>query len=190
MKAKPNQTKDQLKKELSKCNRKLKNERRHANCCEEQIQELKKENRVMTRAQRSQQNEMDKLNIKHSALKRKLDKKEDYIVAQNRNHWQKTKENRLFFCQQREQQKKDCNKKVETMERKYKSKLELAESNHLKRIAVVESCCAEMLESTRVECVKLTSLFKNALVTEKKKNSKQVGELEAEIKSQSNEFRI
>ena len=155
--------------ELGKCNRKLKNERHHVDRCKEQIQELKKENKVMTRAQRSQQKEMDKLNNKHSALKRKLDEKEDYIVKQNRNHRQKIKDNRLFSCQQREQQKKDCNKKIETIERQYKSKIEAVESDCLKRIAVVESHCAEKLESTRVECVKLTSLFKNALATEKKK---------------------
>ena len=43
---------------------------------------------------------------------------------------------------------------------------------------------------TRVECVKLTSLFKNALATEKKKNSKEVGELEGKIESQANKFCI
>ena len=101
-KAKPKPTTKELIKELGKCNRKLKNKRRHVDRCEEEIQELKKENKVMTRAQRSQQKEMDKLNNKHSALKQKLDKKEDYIVEQNRNHWQKIKDNRLFFCQQHE----------------------------------------------------------------------------------------
>ena len=46
-KANPKTTTKELIKELSKCNRKLKNERRHVNCCEEKIQELKKENKVI-----------------------------------------------------------------------------------------------------------------------------------------------
>ena len=189
-KAKPKQTKDQLIKELSECNQKLNLEHRKVAYRDDMIKELKKENKVMTRAQRQQQREMDKLNNNNSALKQKLDEREDYIVEQNRNHRQKIKDNRLFLSQQHEQQKKDYNKKIEKMERQYESKMEAVEIDCKKRIAVVECNCAETLEETRVECVKLTSLFKNALATERKKNSMVVGELDAKIEAQAEEFRI
>ena len=87
-------------------------------------------------------------------------------------------------------QKEDCNKKIEMIERQYESKMAAVEIDCKKRIAVVECNCAETLEETRVECVKLTSLFKNALATERKKNSMVVGELDAKIEAQAKEFRI
>ena len=177
-------------KELSKCNQELDLEHRKVVYCNDRIQQLEKENRVMTRAQRAQLKEMEKLKNKHSALKQKLDKREDYIVKQNCNHRQKIQDNRLVSSQLREQQKEDCNKKIEMIERQYESKIEAVKNDCSKRIAVVKSHCTETLESTRVQCVKLTSLIKNALAAEKKKNSKIVGELEAINKTQANKFCI
>ena len=102
-------------------------------------------------------------------LKQKLDKRDDYIVEQNCNHQQKIQDNRLVSSQLREQQKEDCKNKIEMIERQYHSKIEAVKNNCSKRIAVIKSQCAETLKSTRIRCVKLTSLFKNALETEKKR---------------------
>ena len=68
--------------------------------------------------------------------------------------------------------------------------MEAVEIDCKKRIAVVECNCAETLEETRVECVKLTSFFKNALAAERKKYPMVVGELDAKIEAQAKEFRI
>ena len=57
---------------------------------------------------------------------------------------------------------------------KYLFIIEEVKNDCSQRIAVIESQCVETLELTRIECVKLTTLFKNSLETEKKKNSKKM----------------
>ena len=105
----------------------------------------------------------------NTVLKQKLHERDEKIVEQNCNHWQKIQENRLVSSQLCEQQKENCTNKIEMIEQRYHSKIEEVKNDCSQIIAVIESQCAETLESTTIECAKLATLFVNALETEKKR---------------------